>query len=337
VIDRLNFYDIYGHLLPGTLLLVLFAFPPVLIDGAWIGPLPGGILAILGVLALAAGYLAGTVLQVFASEAVPSKLRRIPNTDAAGHDHATFVVDSAGLAPSDLVLDYPKDGFSEDLRGRLEAVVLGRFGLDISTNPATEVGRSQRRRDAVQLCRAALVNSGSARYTEQFQALYSLARACAVALLSAIAFTFGFAGAAEGIRQAQAHALSWAGYWDVLLGLLALGYTLWHLRRCKLGSILTWLLAVLILGVVVAWEMTSEIRGAPRAGLGLALVCLPYALLAVRFLRAYEAYSRYFVATVFRDYFVLATAPVPPPPPDLLAVAAAAAGAGVEAAKAGSK
>jgi len=310
VIDRLNFYDIYGHLLPGTLLLVLLALPPVLINGAWIGALPGGILAILGVLALGAGYIAGVVVQVFASDAVASKLLRTVRKDKHQREYVSYRVASTGQPPSDLVLDYPNDGLSVALRGKLETAVAERFGLDISANEATKDGRSQRRKDAVQLCRAALVDSGSARYTEQFQALYSLARACAVAILSAIAFTVGFAAAADGIREATSGVPFWIGYWDVLLGLFALAYGLWHVRHCRLGSLLLWLLVFLVLGVVVAWMLAPVIHGAPRAGRGAALLCLPYALLAVRFLRAYESYSRYFVATVFRDFVVLATMPV---------------------------
>jgi len=68
MIDRFNFYDIYGYLLPGTLLLGIFWFP----FGLGTGSLPAKEVSTT-LLLLALGYIAGHLLQTLASVVVSSE------------------------------------------------------------------------------------------------------------------------------------------------------------------------------------------------------------------------------------------------------------------------
>src|SRR5438045_1985347 len=109
MINKLNFYDLYGYLLPGFVLTALFYFPFGFIADKWPEREWGS--AIVG---LALSYVLGVILQSIATEALPST---VPT--AKGKERY----------PSDLVLDSNDSNLSSSLKTDLQALISRTFGL----------------------------------------------------------------------------------------------------------------------------------------------------------------------------------------------------------------
>ena len=76
MIDRLNFYDVYGYFIPGTVLLALLWLPIGITTGTW----PPAELSST-IVALIASYLVGHLIHAWVSEAYPhTKNGRPPST-----------------------------------------------------------------------------------------------------------------------------------------------------------------------------------------------------------------------------------------------------------------
>ena len=86
MIDRFNFYDIYGFVLPGTLLLGIFWLP----IGLATGSLPASEISST-LLLLVLAYIAGHLLQTFAQVVVSSKVR---DPKKALRDRSSLILDT---------------------------------------------------------------------------------------------------------------------------------------------------------------------------------------------------------------------------------------------------
>jgi hypothetical protein len=157
MIARFNFYDVYGYLLPGLVLLSIFWAPLGLVYNKW----PTGDLD-KALLAIPLAYVAGHILQIFAVRVFPS---------AAGN----------GRYPSDLLLDETNTTFSSEFKAKLARRIRESFGLIVTGHGNKETSRH--RSDALFLCRSALIKAKTASYGEQFEGMYSLMRGATVAFL----------------------------------------------------------------------------------------------------------------------------------------------------------
>jgi len=143
MIERFNFYDIYGYVIPGLVLLAVVWLPVAVLTGQGIS-----IGVTEGVIATVLAYVVGHLLQQFSRKIVPTE--------------------RGGAKPSSFVLDG-----NTSMLAALTTRVKERFKLDLA----------EANRDAVCMqCRAALITAGRAGYAEQFQGLYTLMRGCAAAL-----------------------------------------------------------------------------------------------------------------------------------------------------------
>jgi len=170
MIDRFNFYDIYGYLLPGTLLLGLFWLP----FGLATESLPTKeISATLLLLALA--YIAGHVLQTVAAVVVPSTVR-----DASGEVRAR----------SSILLDAANSRFSATFKGDLSKKVKAAFNiLEILGDKPGDLAN----RDAAFFeARAYLIRNKAANYVEQFEGLYAMMRGLGCAFFIGFAYLAGW-------------------------------------------------------------------------------------------------------------------------------------------------
>jgi hypothetical protein len=167
VIDRFNFYDIYGYLLPGVLLFALIWLPLGLLTGMW--PPAEWSSAIL-VLALA--YVVGHILHSLSDAALPFEFK-----DKKGNKRA----------PSDLLLDNDKDQVLTkdlgDLREKLDEQIEDDFKIDVKAGSAWDKQLIKPRLNAFLLCRNLLIRQKAAGYAEQQQGMYVLMRGAAAALL----------------------------------------------------------------------------------------------------------------------------------------------------------
>lgn len=170
MIDRFNFYDIYGYLLPGTLLLGLFWLP----FGLSTGSLPSKeISATLLLLALA--YIAGHVLQTVAAIVAPST-----------------VADSSGevRARSSILLDAANSKFSATFKDDLSRKIKAAFdNVEILGDKPGDLAN----RDAAFFqARAYLIRNKAANYVEQFEGLYAMMRGLGCAFFIGCAYLVGW-------------------------------------------------------------------------------------------------------------------------------------------------
>lgn len=150
MIERLNFYDVYGYLLPGATLIALL-FVPFLATGSDIPSLEWSS-ALAGVIF---GYVVGHLLQILSR----TGFKEPPQ-------------------PSRTLLRSP-DGFPVKFRSQLTTLFSEDFGLDVSDDKELDL--------AFEACRYALQSKDVPSYAEQFQGLYALLRGLVAASVIASA------------------------------------------------------------------------------------------------------------------------------------------------------
>ena len=296
VIERFNFYDVYGYLLPGVLLLAMLQLPYAAVTGDWM--LPDGVASAL--LAVAVSYVTGHLIQVAGRDLVPSALKR---------------PDGSRRYPSAYVLD--KDGaLGGRLREDVAERILALFSLEVREERSPDAGRD--RQDAFLRCRARLVQLERARYLEQFQGLYTMMRGLFTASVLATAWACGwFLGGVPAWFMVTIFALAFCG----LLAAVQWGVPrlprlpeAWARRRG--GPALVLLTVAVVAGLVWArgWSSPQDRPGpATLAWLLPLLIGAAYLLFAFVFRKQYAFYCEEFAKCVYRD-FLVATEPEPPKP-----------------------
>lgn len=162
MIERFNFYDVYGYLVPGLTLLVLLWLPFGISAPE---PPEADLWSAVTVVVLA--YVVGHMIQLLARFVWPTKTQK-KGTTRNWHDVLLDADDPTFT-----------EGAKEILFSRLETL----FGIN---------ARAKGRDEAYSLCRAALVAGKVASYAEQFQGMYALMRGLAAAFWIGAAFHLGF-------------------------------------------------------------------------------------------------------------------------------------------------
>lgn len=170
MIERFNFYDVYGYLIPGVVLLLCIGLP-FLLSGRqpdlneWSVLLVGVVVA----------YLAGHIIQTMASTAMPSS--RDPERRSWQYYSAT-------------ILNPENSGLSLATKARLQESVQSWFGLNLAIGSRSDETIGAARQDALLLARR-VVNAAS-NYSEQFEGIYVMMRGITVSLWLGVAFTIGW-------------------------------------------------------------------------------------------------------------------------------------------------
>lgn len=177
MIERFNFYDIYGYLLPGLLLFVLLWVPIGVLADTW----PPAALS-SALLALALAYVAGHLLDNLSSAAFPSLFR-----DKQGRKRQ----------PSDLLFDKSEDEVLSqrlwDLKQPIAEQIKDQFKIDVQAGADWTIPMKGTRSAAFLKCRSVLVKAKAAAYAEQQQGMYVLMRGSAGALVLACSWYTGLA------------------------------------------------------------------------------------------------------------------------------------------------
>jgi hypothetical protein len=209
VIKQFNFYDIYGYLLPGMLLLGLFWLPVGVLTQTWPDQDLSKALFLAGL-----AYIVGHVLYSIAKTVVPSKV-----TDKDQHRRVL----------SELLLDKGNSKFTEAFKAKLAGQVSATFGLDLGVemDGDGENDHSNNRNIAFLQARAYLVANKSAQYSEQFEGLYTMMRSLGCAFCAGAAYFAGwglsfhrarfFLSVAMGVLFASGMAGALAAAWTPLL------------------------------------------------------------------------------------------------------------------------
>ncbi|MGI9102194.1 MAG: hypothetical protein ACR2IF_07090 [Terriglobales bacterium] len=174
MIEKFNFYDLYGYLLPGLTLAGLLWAP----FGYLSRSLPAKEISSALIVILAA-YLLGHLLQTALTNAIPSKI--------------------GGRAPSDRVIDDSDDTFDPAFRAEIAAAVRGAWAVDIKGDASTQDKAakelSELRNKTFFLCREVLIQNELASYGEQFEGLYTFMRGEAISFVLGAVYFLGWTAA----------------------------------------------------------------------------------------------------------------------------------------------
>lgn len=272
MIERLNFYDIYGYLLPGLTFLGLMWLPFGLVAQRWPPAEWSSALA-----ALVFGYIVGHVLHGLAEQAFPLEVK-----DRNGELRL----------PSDILLDDQDESFSPEVKSRLVDRIQIRFNIDVggARNPDPEV-RKKRRQDAFLLCRRALLQEGGRSYAEQFQGMYALMEGVMAAGILAAAYHLGWALARFSPPLLQ----------DVLLYMGVAGLVVVVIAY-KTTKVFWWIGTLLF----VLGDLLGTSKGISLQTSFLLLgICLTSLFVSLRCYIAYRTFAWHFAATVYRDFCAL--------------------------------
>jgi hypothetical protein len=340
MIERFNFYDIYGYLLPGGLLLGLLWLPFGLLMGKW-PPADWG----SAILALGLSYIVGHILHALSEAAFPSEFR-----DKAGKRRQ----------PSDLLVD--KEGEEAlqpryrlgNLKYRLAAQIERKFGSRINVEAPWTKDLKTCRSVAFFKCRSFLIEKKAAAYAEQQQGMYVLLRGAGAAFVyafalylglglgalayssSPISLTFGILLLPLGLAFIAAFCSAWPENERTAIrrAFAALISRLWRCRlNIRLHNLLLlvkqfirclvwpaderaarkrafWFLAAALMcyGLKMARTMMSVRIKSYQTELMFTLAAIAVALVPLC-LSAFKAFAANFAATIYRDFSVYAPSP----------------------------
>jgi hypothetical protein len=291
VIKQFNFYDIYGYLLPGTVLFALLWMPVGVLTHNW----PDQDLS-KALFLTALAYIAGHIIQTVATSITPST-----ETDAEGQ--ARF--------PSEWLLDKTNGRFTPEFKAKIAGHVLTMFGLDmqVGQDGTGSNNVSSNRQTAFFQARSYLIAKKAAQYAEQFEGMYVMMRGLGCTFGAGAAYFLGWAlsvrrGAGSG--TATVSVLVWAAI------AAALAATLVALFRVSKRSPANRLLAVfLLLGLGLCGYLAGAWRFPPVAAStpfpdyaesilwGGVLIAL---FVAARCFGAYRGFAMSFAETIWRDF-----------------------------------
>lgn len=297
MIEKFNFYDIYGYLLPGAAVLLLFWLPigikqHKLPTGDWTSALLGAAIA----------YVTGILLQTFADKVLRSTAAKDQEGDQT---YDRF--------PSQQLLD-SGGPLSTTIKTGVADAVEDKFGIkkgDLAVDHTPTKAQDAHRNDAFLLARHFLVATKEASYVEQYEGMYALTRGLAAALGLAgiyyIGWTFSFLGG---------HWTSTVCYLAICLGVvLALFTTVALILRKTHGFGLEWLAAsgLLLAALALGFGMGHHYEDTGRLPALLLLCSLAAFLASVRAYRFYKEFTVTFAVTVWRDFFVAGRKKPDPP------------------------
>lgn len=292
MIDRFNFYDVFGYFIPGSVLLIAIWIPIGLTSHEW----PSADLA-SAIGAVVAAYLIGHFLQAVATRAVPST--------------------KAGRIRSTAMLDSDSKALSKTLRDQVIAAARDKLGIALDKGESeTQDDTDDRRGVAFLAAREQLVAVDRARYLEQFQALYSMMRGNLAACVIGVFYCLGWVASRPSVAL--------LGLWLTLVAALALLITLIvpasdaaTLRERQVVDqrsgrwIVIALCALAFVAGLLAGANFIENANQRFAIVGLALA---FAALGLQSARSYDLYADQFARAVYRGFVQIHQHPLPKKP-----------------------
>jgi len=291
MIKQFNFYDIYGYLIPGTVLLGILWLPIGVLTNSW----PDKDLSKALFLA-ALAYILGLLVQSVASPLVSSKIK----------------FNEQMRAPSDLLLDASSskndpnssnNQFSPEFKERLGDQIERVFGLEVKANQDGKAAEAIKARDiAFFQARTVLLVKKVANYVEQYEGMYVMMRGVGCSLCAGAAY---LAGWASGFHRDLCFV------WVPLsvLGLIAIGLTFLSVWRSWPKPVSTamrvlWLAVFMGLGFSASFSQTLDVlrhsTTHPEFILwGSVVIAL---IAAAKCFSAYRSFSNQFAASVWRDF-----------------------------------
>jgi hypothetical protein len=289
VIEKFNFYDIYGYFVPGCSLLGLLWLPYGISKRCWpsteLGP------ALVGVVF---AYIVGHVLQILSTKAFPSQI-----PDHLGNSRYS----------SEVFLDPENSAFSTEFKERLAKLVKDDFDIDlaIERSPKKDTDQefapvSRSRQDAFFLCRGTLIREKIAAYPEQFEGMYTLLRGLATACLLGVLYFLGWASAAWPVKWLTKTAIGVVVLGLAYCGVRAFVTVLGRSNKDPSSTDKTFLafFSLVFLGSGhLLGRLYAYSEGQAPLFAGVAILLL---ILSLKFFAAYKKFAQDFARAVWRDY-----------------------------------
>ena len=294
MLERLNFYDFYGHLVPGISFWLGLALPVLLTRRLHVGDASITSFAALAVILLVVAYQTGLALQLIVGRVLPSKTTRSLRGGKSGY-----------VYPSDAYLDPQDTKFSEGFRTRVSRQLEETFGVALELGPGVERARD----DAFRQARGLLVVKGVARYVEQFEGMYSLMRGLFVTSVVAAAFVLGgtFAVIQEtvlGPRRVASADVCIALLFAWVLG-LGFAWLAWRVRQGGLLLRFFILVAIAAFVGVLMFCATGFLGVRPHLPLwALTSLGIFDIGLAILYEWGHRHYTDYFARTVYENFSI---------------------------------
>lgn len=277
MIPNLNFYDIYGYLIPGLTLAILLRLPYGLITGRW--PESSWTSALIAVVI---GYVLGHLIQILARNALPSRTMD-------------------GRYPSEALLDQDDKTFSDAFKDALRTRIKQLSGVDVRTDlPKSVVTQDVKaqREDGFRYCRDALLSSKNLSYAEQMQGMYTLMDGLTIAFALGAPFAFGWS-VSTGRFQVSALFIVALGLLPMVAAAAAgLGKTdLTPTERARLMLVFL-MIALLGAGYLIGGGKVST----PAHRVSLGAMTLVYTFAASSCYSAYKYFTITYAQTVYRAF-----------------------------------
>lgn len=284
MIDKFNFYDIYGYFLPGAAFLAVLWIPFGLVRNLW--PSHDWSSALI---AAVFAYIVGHLMQSVATNAIPSWKAKSTDTTIR--------------YPSEIYLDATNTELPAPAKQKINELMNAQFGLNLRVDQAGDATIDKLRNNAFFLARQILIQGKAVSYAEQFQGMYALTRGLVSVFALASVYWLGWAAAiARSHWIVSSAVLVMVGSVLILINISAvmLRNILDAPRRRKfeLGYAVFLLISFLSIGYALGARSTTT-RGQS------ALLAFLAAWAFIASLRAYGAYNFFagrFASTVWRDY-----------------------------------
>jgi hypothetical protein len=299
LIEKFNFYDVYGYFLPGAAFLAILWIPFGLVRNSW----PSSTWS-SAIIAAAFAYILGHLVQSIATNAIPSWEVKGPT--------------GKNRYPSEIYLDSTDKELPEICKKKIQDLMKQQFGLELQVDRPGDDAIDKIRHNAFLLARQMLIQGKAVSYAEQFQGMYALTRGLVSVFALGTAYWLGWAATAEVKSRLTVGAtiLIMAGS---LLALLNISAVLLRnipdplkKRRIELRYAVVLLIAFLAIGYALGVRHPAT----PRQGALLAFLAAWSIIACLRAYGAYKSFAGQFAGTVWRDYLAYNVAAAMQPKPD---------------------
>ncbi len=315
MIDRFNFFDVYGYLIPGLVLTLVLGLPHAIIRPSILSIDLGS-----GVALIVVAYVLGQQLYGLAELTIVSKMWVKEKEKKRLRHFSEFI-----LYDHDPTNSFGSNAAREALRTSIDKY----FAAPVAANAATAPPATEPHRHFLS-CRAALLQKKRASYAEQYQGMYVLARSAAAACALGICHLLGWisilvpvhgrvprlllVALSMSVALAGAGLLARAKHWTSLESIsprlrrvLRVGDDTFTTAKETLERRTAWLvLAALGVFLFVAGRQTADpaaverLRGVFLSGLFVS------SLIGLRSYAAFRHFALEFAKAVYRDFRVLA-------------------------------
>lgn len=177
MIEKFNFYDVYGYFLPGAAFLAILWIPFGLVKNSW----PSSTWS-SAIIAAAFAYILGHLVQSIATNAIPSWEVKGPT--------------GKNRYPSEIYLDSTDKELPEICKKKIQDLMKQQFGLELQVDKPGDDAIDKIRHNDFLLARQMLIQGKAVSYAEQFQGMYALTRGLVSVFALSTAYWLGWAATA---------------------------------------------------------------------------------------------------------------------------------------------